>query len=294
MKNPKYYTIVFCIVLIFILVILIIKAKNTSSEYIPSNEIFEVPFHIERTSSKTSKTESNVPLVIYQSWGTNYVPAKMYATIQNLISVNSEFDYYLYSDDASRKFIKENFDEEVLNAFDTLKPGAYKSDLWRYCILYKKGGVYLDIKYYSVVPLLPIINNNPVIYVKDLAFSYGFSEAIYNAFMVSPPDNSIFKHCIDDIVNSCKLKLYYITAVDITGPRLLKKILEKHAEPGYEKTCRFHFSRNTFYQIFGRNEKIFYENKEILVSYKEYRAEQKMFQKGEHYDALWEKRDVYN
>jgi mannosyltransferase OCH1-like enzyme len=296
MKNSKYYSIVFCIILIIILVILIKKEKSNSIEYIPSTEIFEVPFYIQGTSSKTSKSESNVPLVIYQSWSTNYVPTKMYATIQKLISVNHEFDYYLYSDDASRKFIKENYDEEVLNAFDTLKPGAYKSDLWRYCILYKRGGVYLDIKYYSLVPLLPIINNNPIIYVKDLAFSYGFSEAIYNAFMVSPPNNLIFKYCIDDIVNSCRLKLYFITAVDITGPRLLKKILEKHAEPGYEKRIKFQFSRDSIINksVKDRNERILYNNIEIFAGYSEYRAEQKLFQNGEHYDSLWQKRDVYN
>ena len=46
-----------------------------------------------------------------------------------------------------REFIKNNFDLDILNAYDILKPGAFKADLWRCCILYIYGGIYLDIKY---------------------------------------------------------------------------------------------------------------------------------------------------
>ena len=59
---------------------------------------------------------------------------------------NPEFKYYLYDDDMCKEFIKDNFDDEILYTFNKLKPGAYKADLWRYCILYIKGGIYLDIK----------------------------------------------------------------------------------------------------------------------------------------------------
>ena len=32
-----------------------------------------------------------------------------------------------------RDFIQKHFNMETLWAFDKLKPGAYKADLWRYC-----------------------------------------------------------------------------------------------------------------------------------------------------------------
>ena len=60
---------------------------------------------------------------------------------------NIEFEYFLYDDDDCRLFIKEHFSTDVLNAYDRLIPYAYKADLWRYCVLYIYGGIYLDIKY---------------------------------------------------------------------------------------------------------------------------------------------------
>ena len=44
-----------------------------------------------------------------------------------------------FDDNDSREFIAKNFPEEVLNAFDELTPGAYKSDLFRYCFMYIMG-----------------------------------------------------------------------------------------------------------------------------------------------------------
>ena len=67
--------------------------------------------------------------------------------VELLKEQNPEFEHYLYDDDDCRNFISKHFDEEVVEAFDLLIPGAYKSDLWRYCILYVTGGIYLDIKY---------------------------------------------------------------------------------------------------------------------------------------------------
>ena len=91
-----------------------------------------------------------IPLKIFQSWHTLNLPPKMNDNVQLLKLQNPEFTHYLYDDEMCREFIKENFEEDVLNAYDKLIPGSYKCDLWRYCILYKYGGIYLDIKYKCV------------------------------------------------------------------------------------------------------------------------------------------------
>ena len=53
-----------------------------------------------------------------------------------ILNNNPEFNHYLYDDKMCREFIKQNF-QKCFYVFDKLKPGAYKADLWRYCILYK-------------------------------------------------------------------------------------------------------------------------------------------------------------
>jgi mannosyltransferase OCH1-like enzyme len=71
----------------------------------------------------------------------------MIDSVENIKMNNKNFNYKLFDDEDCRNFIKNNFDGSVLYAFDSLKPGAYKADLWRYCVLYILGGIYIDIKY---------------------------------------------------------------------------------------------------------------------------------------------------
>ena len=88
-----------------------------------------------------------IPANIFQTWQTHTLPPQMFNAIKIIKKQNPRFNYYLFSDSDCRLFISKNFEPVVLNAYDRLIPGAYKADLWRYCILYKYGGIYLDIKY---------------------------------------------------------------------------------------------------------------------------------------------------
>ena len=287
-----YHIIIFITLIIGILYIHTILDK-----YTPTDALYNVPFHIRSSSTDAPKSVSGVPLVIYQSWHSNQVPLKMQDTIYALLKMNPEFDYYLYSDEKSREFIKENFDKEVLDAFDLLKPGAYKSDLWRYCVLYKKGGVYLDIKYYSLVPLISIIKTNPVIFVRDIPINITLQNNIlfYNAFMVSPSNNLVFKDSINEIVKNCKLKLYKSGPLDITGPGCIVNFVKKYYGDNYVNNTEFYVSCSSIFNyILYRQTVIKYKNSVILETYKEYRGEQRHFQKSDHYISMWANGTVYN
>ena len=83
------------------------------------------------------------------------LPPKMYTCIRdNLIfnRVGVDCVHYLFNDVDCREFIASEYPPDVLMAYDLLIPTAFKADLWRYCILYKYGGVYLDSKLQVVPP----------------------------------------------------------------------------------------------------------------------------------------------
>jgi len=257
-----------------------------------SNEsaLIDIPFNIKPTAQYESEDIAGVPLILYHSWHSNKVPAKMAENIRSLLKSNPEFDYYLYSDKKSLQYIKDNFDESVISAFETLKPGAYKSDLWRYCILYKTGGVYMDIKYNTVESLTSLLKNTPTIYVRDRDF-FGELKCIYNGVMAAPPGNEIFKYCIDDVVNNCKMKLYRANSIDVTGPCVLGRMLAQY-EPSMMKTLKYSYDvdDSSGYQI----DLIKYHNRIVMKSYPEYRHEQKQFQKTLPYTTMWINKDIYN
>jgi len=84
-----------------------------------------------------NKYNKKIPLYIYQHWhDINNMTNDMKNTINNIKINNPEFKHFLYDNEKCRIFIKNNFNIKILNAYDNLIPESYKSDLWRYCILY--------------------------------------------------------------------------------------------------------------------------------------------------------------
>lgn len=80
---------------------------------------------------------------------------------ENIMRLNPGCKYELYDFKDGKKFIKENYDdklgEKIIKKMNSLNRIAHKSDLLRFCLLYKLGGVYLDIDLEPKVSFLRII-----------------------------------------------------------------------------------------------------------------------------------------
>ena len=109
------------------------------------------------TSPSNKKSYKYIPKKIFQTWETNQVTPGMYDAVYTWIDKNPDWEYHFFDKDDRRNFIKDNFPKKVLDAYDNLIPGAYKADLWRYCVLYIHGGVYTDIKAVLLLGLNDVI-----------------------------------------------------------------------------------------------------------------------------------------
>jgi predicted GH43/DUF377 family glycosyl hydrolase len=231
-----------------------------------------------QTNTENDNCYSIIPLNLFQTWHTLDLPPKMKQTVEILKLQNPEFKHYLYDDEMCRDFIEKNFDKDVLYSFDKLKPGAYKSDLWRYCILYKYGGIYLDIKYICVNGFKFKQLTNKEHYVRDLI--HHSNAGIYQALLVTLPNNTILYECIQDIVNNIKNNVYGCNSLIVTGPQLMAKKF-------------YNIDINNLELSFNGNS-ILMRNKVILNIYSEYRKEQFLNQKSEYYGNVWIKKSIYN
>ncbi|RYF20514.1 MAG: hypothetical protein EOO77_07875 [Oxalobacteraceae bacterium] len=54
----------------------------------------------------------------------------------------------MFDDGEIRRFIDDEYGADILANFDCIRReyGAARADLFRYLLIYKRGGVYLDIK----------------------------------------------------------------------------------------------------------------------------------------------------
>jgi hypothetical protein len=219
-----------------------------------------------------------IPLVIYQTYNNKNLPSKMSENIKNLQNNNPEFKYILYDDDDIKEFIKNNFNNDVLYAFNKLKPGAYKADLFRYCIMYINGGVYLDIKFNT-------INNFKFIYLMDkehfvLDAKMWHTNSIYNGLLICLPKNTKMLDCINQIVKNVYNNYYGESTLSPTGPHLLVKYFNS------EELSNI----NMILYCYNNIQYILYNNLIILKEYTEYRSEQIS---NLHYSNMWNNKNIY-
>jgi len=229
-----------------------------------------------------------IPKVIYQTWNSKELPSKMATCVEKLKKDNPEFEYHFYDDQDCRKFIQTNFEPDVLKAYDSLIPGAFKADLWRYCVLYIKGGVYLDIKFQCEpgFSLKEIVKNNNF-YVREYNHKGTglYDHIIYTGCIVSKPNNPLLHRCIRQIVENCETKYYGPEHTSPTGPYLFASMMDaddlENCEYAYYEENGVGYIRNI-------------ESKRVILShYPEYRKEQKENSKSVYWKDAWINKEIY-
>ena len=98
---------------------------------------------------RVDRDESNgwlIPRIIHQTWFEELTIDKypQLVRLQNSWK-SSGWAYRFYSDTDVEQYIQSNFPARFLRAYQSLTPGAYKADFFRYLVLMKDGGIYADI-----------------------------------------------------------------------------------------------------------------------------------------------------
>ena len=277
------------------------STSNDELKQTHANKVIEAPLVIK---------ETNIPRHVFQTFEIKTLPKEIQEIREILIKNNPTFKYFLFDDNDCRAFISKHFEPIVLWAFNMLVPGAYKADLWRYCVLYKLGGIYLDIKFISTPnALTKLLNgNNFVEDMKSVTFvraeghdiiTYG-EDGIYNGLISSYPNNEILMRCINQIVENVKKDTYckvgpngFNGFLNISGPGLLRKMM---TDTEYKKyvTLDFQHPRGGHQQINFKDDKSigFAEHPSYRLSLKQYYM--KKHGADKHYATLWSALKVYN
>lgn len=268
MKNKyiNYILLVFTIIILLAIILVFFYETN----FIKMNK----PYQLKK------KYNSVIPLNLFTTWHTKDLPPKMKASVRRLKLTNPEFNFKLYDEEDCVNFIKNNFNECVLHAYNKLIPASYKSDLWRYCILYIYGGIYVDIKYSCSNGFKFIALTEQEDWVQDFN-----KNDVYTALLICKPGNIILKKCIDKIVYNCKKEYYGNNSLYPTGPALLGSYFKKNVKDEMNYYHLHIFNGMTLGVIVCRK-----TNGIILSSYSKYRKEQSK----SHYSILWKQRKIYN
>ncbi|MEN0584421.1 MULTISPECIES: glycosyltransferase [unclassified Kosakonia] len=104
---------------------------------------------------------NTIPHKIHQVYtrGMAALPAEVHASIDSLRQLNPDWEYYFYDEKKMLAYLHEHYGQEILALYEKINPqyGAARADFFRYLLMYREGGVYLDIKSSCTVPFSEVI-----------------------------------------------------------------------------------------------------------------------------------------
>jgi mannosyltransferase OCH1-like enzyme len=199
--------------------------------------------------------------------------------VEKLKTDNPEFEHHLYDEPKCREYIKTHFSKRILNAYDKVVPYALKADLWRYCIIYNNGGIYIDSKYYGINNFKFIQLIDKEYFCTDIIKSYG---GIYNAILICKPHNPILLKSIQQFVKNAENNYYGSTPLCI-GPLMMKDFFTQKQIDSFPLKLEQLPNEEPYIKLNG---------KRILQYNKKYAIDKKI--QNNHWTKYWQKKKLYN
>ena len=152
-----------------------------------------------------------------------FVENKLAHNISSFRNTYSGFSYKLYENRDIRAFITRNFSKKILRVYDDLVPFAFKADLARYCLLYSLGGIYSDLSYLHINPILLPSRKNLAIF-RDIPYVHP-PWSVSCGVIYARPRSEHLRQVLVKIVENHSAQFYGESQLDVTGPYLLGRVL---------------------------------------------------------------------
>lgn len=194
--------------------------------------------------SKPSSRPSPIPKTLMQTFKSRDVTEGQYNAINSLRNENWDHDYVFFDNSDCVAFLKDHCPPSVLQAFNLIKPGAFKADIFRLAWLYHVGGTYIDASMTSTVGGLSLSDIETHIKaslgLRDQQIDHVFFRdcntaggGLYNAFMMCKPGSQLVKFMLDKVVERVLAKYFprkydLYGRLSITGPLALKEFYNEY------------------------------------------------------------------
>ena len=160
---------------------------------------------------------------IFQSWHTKKLHPLVQKKIDNFKQMNSEYTYYLYDDNDMDVFVNEHFNGEIAECYNKLNIIVAKVDFWRYLVLYKYGGIYLDMDSSIEKPLDELIKDNE----QAIITAEGNPNLYVQWALIFSKEHPILKRTIELVCNNIKNNSYPNNIHKMSGPTVYTKSINE-------------------------------------------------------------------
>lgn len=210
-----------------------------------------------------------IPKTIYQTFRTSKLPLITKWHIRRMKNRNPEYDYQFYDDERINNFIHDEFGQEIFDLYKRIQIGAAKADFFRYAILYKKGGIYLDIDSLILNKLDDFIlpTDSAVVSPENNLEHYVQWALVFEA------GHPFLKKTLEMVIDNLKENRYPHSVHQMTGPTVygcaIRECLKESSQiqyrqlgVDYEDNFKFHYSTSKFF-LYGLSRKNHWKKQQL-------------------------------
>lgn len=176
-----------------------------------------------------------VPSIIHQTWKNYNVPDHWKNYVDKVKALHPNWQYMLWTDDDNNAFVKEEF-PQFYPVFQAFEKNIMRADVIRYLIMYKIGGLYLDLDYEMLTPFQ--YSDKDLVLPLSREFVLGDKrDLLGNCIFASAPGHIFWKNVIDNLKKMPPRVNNYMDVLGATGPAFLTRIFN---EGKYSDACLPH------------------------------------------------------
>jgi len=167
--------------------------------------------------------------VIHQTWKDENVPEHFNMLSETWKKNHPDWEYILWTDKMNRDFIRINF-PDFLEKYDNYPANIQRVDAVRYFILYKMGGMFIDLDYECLKNVEPLLDNFCVFGLEPTEHCKIHRKEIIisNAFMAGMAGSDFFKRLCDELYGYKQYALNpFDNILESTGPFMLTRVFNE-------------------------------------------------------------------
>ena len=99
--------------------------------------------------------------IVYQTWVDNKFGKTHARSLLNFRNINKNLSFKIFTNSMMEDYMQQKWGhKKIYTIFKNALIGPLKTDIFRYCILYDRGGYYFDISRACKIPLTKLHNKN--------------------------------------------------------------------------------------------------------------------------------------
>lgn len=168
--------------------------------------------------------KNTIPKIIHQTWKTETLPHPFNILADTWKELHPDWEYKLWTDEMNRELIRGHY-PEFLERYDGYPRNIQRVDAFRYFVLLKEGGIYIDVDFECTTNISPLIEGADCVIGKEPMLHcerFGMDMILCNALMAAAPGNDFMKFVCGRLASCPSTEV--TTPIDVlntTGPFIL-------------------------------------------------------------------------